>query len=47
MESQTGWSAFPSMMIASYPAYFRSAAKWPPICPLATNGFGQQVGQGL
>src|SRR5271157_4942635 len=42
--SHTGRSALPSMMMASNPAYLSSAAKWPPMCPLATRGFGQQVG---
>ena len=47
MESHTGRSARPSTMTASYPAYFSSAAKWPPMCPLATSGVGQQVGHSV
>ena len=45
IESHTGLSAWPSTMTASSPAYLSSAAKWPPMCPLATSGFGQQVGK--
>ncbi len=41
----TGLSARPSTMTASKPAYLSSAAKCPPMCPLATSGRGQQVGQ--